>query len=132
MHQVGNRHNDGRESAQDQHKRKYPRLGVPGFVGDLADDKKFIAGTVGNISTGGFEIINLPPSFRAEKFTYKAVLSGGGKHYKILAKPCWRRDRGFNSVEIGFKILDAPWEWVELTMHQLPRLDGNGNNRLPG
>lgn len=102
-----------------QLKRKYQRAGVPGFVGNLADGKRIIEGIVGNISTGGFEITNLPKSFTADRHTYTAVLSGGGKHYKMLAKPCWRNDSGRNDINIGFKILDAPWEWVEFTMNEI-------------
>ena len=27
------------------------------------------------------------------------------------------------NVDIGFKILDAPWEWVEFTMNEIPEFD---------
>lgn len=104
--------------------RRHRRAGVPGFVGDLADGNLVIGGIVEDISTGGFKLTNIPESFAAEKHTYTAILSGGGKHYRLLAKPCWRRKgAGFASVEMGFKILDAPWEWLALTMNEIPEFD---------
>jgi hypothetical protein len=107
-----------------QVERKFQRLWVPGFVGELADGKSIVGGIVEDISEGGFKITSIPDSFTAEKHTYSAILSGGGKHYKVLAKPCWRKQgQGKNNVEIGFKILDAPWEWVELTMAEIPEFD---------
>lgn len=101
-----------------QHKRKYRRSFIADFVADLADGRKIIGGIVENISPGGFEITSLPKSFTAEKHFYTTVLSGGGKHYKILAKPCWSKKKGKHHVDIGFKILDAPWQWLELTLQK--------------
>lgn len=103
-----------------QVKRRYQRAEVGSFQGNLADGKNVIGGVVGNISPGGFTFTNVPESFSADKHTYTAVLSGGGKHYKMLAKPCWRMKKGNDTLHIGFKILDAPWEWVDLTMNLLP------------
>ena len=103
-----------------QIKRKYRRTEVSGFIGNLADGKKVIGGDVGNISTGGFAFTNVPESFSADKHTYTAVLSGGGKHFKMLTKPCWRMKNKNNTIQVGFKILDTSWEWVELTMILLP------------
>ncbi len=103
-------------------KRKYQRAEVSGFMGNLVDGRKVIGGIVENISTGGFEFSSLPDSFVAEKHTYLAVITGKEKHYKVLVKPCWRRCKGKNDINIGFKILDAPWEWVELTLNRIPQL----------
>lgn len=98
--------------------RKYSRIGVPGVVGNIADGKKALEGTIGNISAGGFQITNLPASFTADSHSYIAVLSNGGKHFRMLVKPCWKMKTSANSVNIGFKILDASWEWVEFTLDQ--------------
>lgn len=106
-----------------QLRRRYRRAGVSGFVGDIADGSMFIGGMIEDISAGGFRMTHLPPAFGAEKHSYATVVSGGGKHYRLLAKPCWRRQGRGNSVEIGFKILDAPWEWLELTMKEIPEFD---------
>lgn len=111
-----------------QVKRKFRRIGIPGFIVDLADGKSVVGGIVEDISAGGFRISSIPESFTAEKHVYTTVLSGGGKHYKVLAKPCWRKQgQNINNVEIGFKILDAPWEWLELTMAEIPEFDQDDN-----
>lgn len=130
MNPVEIKNNKGHGLQFGQLKRKYCRARIPGFIVDLADGKKIIGGIVETLSTGGFEITNLPKSFAAEKHTYTAVLSGGGKHYKMLAKPCWKKEKGKNYLNIGFKILDAPWKWVEFTMNEIPEIDGNKKSRL--
>jgi hypothetical protein len=107
-----------------QMKRKYRRAGLSGFVGDLAVGKLVIGGHVADVSIGGFKITDIPSTFGAEKHTYTAILSGGGKHYRLLVKPCWKRQgSGKGNVDMGFKIIDAPWEWVEFTMNEIPEFD---------
>jgi hypothetical protein len=113
--------NNGCERPFGHIERKYRRVGISGFVGTLADGKKIIEAIVENISTGGFEFSNLPISFSAENHTYVAVISGEGKHFKVLAKPCWRKKKG-DTITIGFKILDAPWEWVAFTLNRIPEV----------
>ncbi len=97
--------------------RRYRRMPVAGFVGDIADGNIVVGAMIEDISTGGFKMTSVPELFRAEKHTYTVVLSGGGKHYRLLAKPCWRKkESGSDRTEMGFKVIDAPWEWFELTM----------------
>jgi hypothetical protein len=120
MHLMETLESTGQRQQFGQVKRKYQRAEVGGFHGNLADGRKVIGGVVDNISTGGFAFTHVPESFSAEKHSYTAVLSGGGKHYKLLAKPCWRKKKENNTIQIGFKILDAPWEWVDLTMKMSP------------
>ncbi|MBU1564363.1 MAG: hypothetical protein KJ630_01890 [Proteobacteria bacterium] len=107
-----------------QMKRKHRRAGLPGFVGDIADGKLIFGGNIEDMSIGGFKITDIPLSFAAEKYTYTAILSGQGKHYRLLAKPCWKKQGSVKgTVDIGFKILDAPWEWVEFAMNEIPEFD---------
>lgn len=107
-----------------QMRRKDRRAGVPGLVGDIADGNQVIGGVIHDISSGGFRIAHIPVCFSADKLTYVVVLSGGGKHYRLLAKPCWRKKgKGQDQDEMGFKIIDAPWEWFELTMLEIPEFD---------
>ncbi len=107
-----------------QMKRKYRRVGFCGFVGDLAIGKLVVGGNIEDLSIGGFKITGIPLSFGAEKHTYSAILSGGGKHFRLLAKPCWKKQGSRKgSVDLGFKILDAPWEWVKFTMNEIPEFD---------
>lgn len=104
--------------------RKHRRAGLAGFTGDVADGKNIFSGHVTDISLGGFKVADLPHSFTAERHTYVAILSGGGKYYRVLAKPCWKKSGSLtNRIDIGFKILDAPWEWVEFAMNEIPSYD---------
>jgi hypothetical protein len=123
MHLAETRSNDELHKLFGHIKRKYHRAEISGFMGNLIDGRKIIGGIVENISTGGVEFSNLPESFGAEKHTYVAVITGKDKHYKVLVKPCWRKCKGKSNVNIGFKILDAPWEWVELNLNRTPEED---------
>ncbi len=109
---------DGLLSGQFQ--RRYNRTKLFGFVVNLADGNKVIDGIVENISIGGFESANFPKTFTAEKHTYTVVLTDHDKHYKMLAKPCWKKKNGENNIAIGFKILSAPWKWAEFAMNRIP------------
>ena len=97
--------------------RKDIRGTIPGFVGDIADGLAIFGGKVEDISTSGFKLTNVPESFTAQKHIYTTVVSGNGKHYRLLAKPCWKKPSELDGfVEVGFKIIDAPWEWTELAL----------------
>lgn len=107
-----------------QIKRKHRRASLSGFMGDLSDGKLVIGGDIEDMSLGGFKITDIPRSFTGEKFTYTAIVSGGGKHYRLLVKPCWRKEgAGTEKTEIGFKIIDAPWDWVEFIMNEIQEFD---------
>lgn len=99
--------------------RRYQREKVVGFSGDIADGSYIITGDVDNVSTNGFKIINIKDKFRGEKHCYQAIIVGAGKHYKLLAKPCWKKQT-VNGMEVGFKIVDAPWEWFEFVLESVP------------
>lgn len=113
-YELQGHHSRGRKFGQIG--RRYPRHEVVGLSGSIADGKKVVIGRVTNISTGGFECTNLPQSFLAENHLYTIVLSNGDRHYKMMAKPCWREQKPEQTVNMGFKILDASWEWVEFAM----------------
>jgi len=99
-------------------KRKFERMTVKGIRGDLAIDKAILNGIVDDVSPNGFKLSHLPASFQNDKHVYTVIISNGDIHYKILAKPCWdTKAAGKNSIEAGFKIIDAPWEWAEFTCH---------------
>jgi len=95
--------------------RKEKRRVVTGFSGDIAGSDDIVAGDVGNISAGGFKITGIPDSFTGAEHSYTTVLNGNGSYYRVVATPRWRKECGEKGfVEMGFKILDAPWEWLEL------------------
>lgn len=97
-------------------KRKFERVQISGLYGDVAAGNLILNGLVDDISPGGFKLSQLPASFQNDKHVYTVILSKGENHYKILAKPCWdTKTEGKNSMEVGFKIIDAPWEWTEFT-----------------
>jgi len=96
--------------------RKFDRKEVSGVYGVIARDKHIISGVVDNVSPGGFKISHLPLAFENDKHCYSIVISKDSSHYKIMATPCWEtRGSGEHDLEVGFKIIDAPWEWAELT-----------------
>lgn len=98
-------------------KRKHPRLDVQGFVGDIADDNLFIEGTVEDVSLLGFKMSNLPENFSAAKRSYTTIISGNGKHSRCVVMPCWtRKAENIHSVEVGFKIIQATWDWTEFVL----------------
>lgn len=103
--------------------RRFQRETVIGFSGDIADGNHMIAGDVDNVSTNGFKMINITGSFRAGKHYYQTIISGDGKYYKLMAKPCWKR-KTVGDTEIGFKIVDAPWEWFEFILESVPEKKG--------
>ena len=100
-------------------KRSSHRKNISGFVGDIAGSSSLVGGDVMDISCGGFKMTGVPATFTAQKHTYTVVLSGSGKHYRLLARPCWQKktdQKGF--VEMGFKVIDAPWDWLDLTLNE--------------
>lgn len=100
--------------------RRHRRAGLAGFVGDLCDGKAVYGCHLLDVSLGGFRVTDLPETFVACRHNYVAVLSGGGAHYRIVAKPCWKRPGKVSGcIDIGFKILDAPWRWIEFVMNEI-------------
>jgi hypothetical protein len=99
--------------------RRYHRGNVSGYSCDIADGQRFFGGVVEDVSSNGFKMSHLSDSFLGEKHNYRAVISGNGKHFKMLAKPCWRRQTA-SGLEIGFKIVDVSWEWTEFVMDIVP------------
>jgi hypothetical protein len=95
--------------------RRYPRGKLHDFSADIADGKFFASGRVDDISLSGFKMSDVSDSFRADKYSYTVVISGKGWHLKVLVKPCWKKKNNEN-YEIGFKIVDAPWEWAEFAI----------------
>lgn len=98
--------------------RRYRRESVSGFSADIADGHRLIGGVVDDISSTGYKMSQVDEAFQADGHHYQTVVSGNGRHYKILAKPCWKKktDRG---LEIGFKIMDVSWEWAEFVLETL-------------
>jgi hypothetical protein len=108
-------------------KRKHPRVEVHGYVGDVADGNFVLGGIVEDVSSGGFKMSNLPGTFSATDRSYTTVISGKGKHYRVIVIPCWTKKLGNDrSMEVGFRIVQASWEWAEFVMGAgMPSATGN-------
>lgn len=99
--------------------RRSRRERVSGFSCDIADGNRLIGGIVEDVSPTGFKMTQVSENFHGVEHCYRTVVSGNGKHFKILAKPCWKNMTPAG-VEIGFKILDVSWEWTEMLLAALP------------
>ena len=94
--------------------RQHTRTAIRGVRADLANGRFFASGTVADISANGFKLCQIPCSFGADKLTYTAIITGLGRSFKILVKPCWKQQENYQCT-VGFKIIEAPWEWTEFT-----------------
>lgn len=95
--------------------RKHEREVVDGYVCEIADGNMVMSGNVDDVSLEGVKISKLPVGFTAARKPYVAILSGNNKYFKILLRPCWskKEEEGVHFMDVGFKIIDAPWEWNE-------------------
>lgn len=99
-------------------KRKHERFGIHGLTAHIADGNMVQGGVVTDISAGGFKMARIADTFAVEKHCYAAMITGEGKRYKVLVKPCWgNTDADSRTQEIGFKIVDASWEWLEFVLN---------------
>jgi hypothetical protein len=101
-------------------KRRHPRVEVQGFVGDVADGNFVLEGVIDDVSSGGFKMSNLPRNFSASNNNYTMVISGKGKHYRLIVVPCWKKTAAdSHSLDVGFKIVQASWEWSEFILNEI-------------
>jgi len=99
-------------------KRRHSRVDVNGFVGDIADGNLVLGGIVEDVSFSGFKMSSLPKNFSAVHRSYTTVISGNDKHYRCIVIPCWtKKAENKRSVEVGFKIIQASWEWTEFVLN---------------
>lgn len=98
-------------------KRRNSRFNVHGLVGDIADGNLVLGGIVEDVSFNGFRMSNLPKNFSAARRSYTTVISGNNKHYRCIVVPCWsQKSDKSRFVDVGFKIVQAPWEWTEFVL----------------
>jgi hypothetical protein len=107
--------------------RRHRRSAVSGMTASIADRNLLYDGRVADVCTGGFRLQRKSDDFTGRCLSYTVIISVGRKRYRVLAKPCWIRNDGANrDQEIGFRIIDAPWEWLELVMLSLDDDRPNG------
>jgi hypothetical protein len=96
------------------------RVGVT-MAATMSDGKFVFEGMVENISRTGFKMTDIPAKFNTESEECTAVISSKSKNYKFSVRPTWSTEAGIYKV-VGFEILSAPAEWIEL----LDELDPEG------
>ncbi len=76
-------------------------------MGDIGDGNFIFAGIVEDISSRGIRMSHLPKEFSADKANYRTVISGYGRHFKVMLRPCWsERNKVKSTVITGFLIID--------------------------
>lgn len=104
-------------------KRMHDRAELHGHIADIADGNFIYGGIIEDISISGLKLNSLPTKFSIEGRIYRIVISGGAdnEHIKLKARPRWKKtSRNGLSMDVGFRVIDAPWEWTELVHSRLP------------
>lgn len=103
--------------------RRYQRRELNNYSGDIADENLVVGGVVENVSANGFKLSGVSSAFTAQKYNYKVIVSGGGKFFKLMARPCWQT-KGTGTKDVGFKVMDASWEWYEFVLESFEKDSG--------
>ena len=101
-------------------KRRYARAAVEGYIGEIAAGNLVLSGVVDNVSHAGLRMSGLPAGFSVARSHYVAVVSGYDKKIKIIVRPRWFNAEDSDHMAVGFKIIDAPWEWMMLVSTEIP------------
>lgn len=88
---------------------------------DVSDGQGFFSGSVNNLSRFGLCMNDLPANLDQSARRLSIVVSGHGKHFKMLATPRWI-DEGAYKKNLGVEIVNAPWGWTEFVMSMEPSL----------
>ncbi|MGW8158812.1 MAG: PilZ domain-containing protein [Desulfoprunum sp.] len=103
-------------------KRRHQRMTINNLWADVSDGKGFYSGMVTDLSRFGLRLTDLPLRCDTSQ-RLSIVVSGQGKNFKMLARPCWtKKDNTQKSV--GVEIMNASWGWTEFVMsHEPPPVD---------
>ncbi len=103
-------------------KRRQVRARLRGYIADIADGNFIYGGIIDDVSYDGLRLNDLPLRFAVEGRKYCIVISGGpnDEHYKLIVTPCWRRKNGA-SIDVGFRVGDAPKDWKVLLNSVIPK-----------
>jgi hypothetical protein len=99
--------------------RKHARHQDAALVGDLVIGGSIYHAGVHDFSPVGVRLTGLQENtIPTSTYTCTIFLSKGSTHFKLLVKPCWKRSSpAGDSVEMGFKILDSPWQWYRFSQN---------------
>ena len=114
----------GRRMEKEPEKRRHERVELHGYIADIADGNFIYGGIIEDVSLGGVKLNSLPTKFSIEGKTYCIVVSGGtaGTHFKLTVRPRWKKvAQSGLSMDVGFRVVDAPWEWADLVNKMMPK-----------
>lgn len=104
----------GEKQVEEAEQRKHSRVVAHNVSGDISNGQAVFRGKIIDFSASGCRILGQPLDFRSDLHTYTAIISTSEHHFKLLVSPRWRREIEHNrEVEIGFKVLDSDWDWIE-------------------
>lgn len=96
-------------SRNSQKPRKHQRNNAPLLTADLSDGNNVIQGMVKDFSVDGIKMVEVPQEFSTRDILYTVIVSQGKHHFRLVVQPRWHKGN-----QIGFRIMDAPWKWIEL------------------
>ncbi|MBM9529234.1 PilZ domain-containing protein [Desulfoprunum benzoelyticum] len=85
---------------------------------DVSDGKRFYSGMVTDLSRFGLRLTDLPLKCDTSQ-RLSIVVSGQGKNFKMLARPCWTKNGG-TGKSVGVEIMNASWGWTEFVISHEP------------
>lgn len=89
--------------------RKHKRMNAPLLTADLSDGKNVTQGLVKDFSVDGLKMGDISYGFDVDAPLHTVIVSKGRHHFKLVVKLRWQKED-----QVGFRILDAPWKWIEL------------------
>ena len=107
------------QQANANERRRQARMKLEGYSADIADGPLVFVGTIQDISLEGFCLNDLPDRFAIKGKNYRVIISGGPNStpYKMTVFPKWGRINQL-SMDVGFKITEAPARWEEFIREQ--------------
>jgi hypothetical protein len=103
-------------------KRRHQRMTINNLWADVSDGKGFYSGMVTDLSRFGLRLTDLPLRCDTSQ-RLSIVVSGQGKNFKMLARPCWTKKDSTQKI-VGVEIMNASWGWTEFVMsHEPPPVD---------
>jgi hypothetical protein len=102
--------------------RFYTRVPVKNFTVDASDGDGFFQGMVQDVSRFGVCIKNLPQRINDKAKRIIIVVSGDGRNFKMLARPCWGTLKD-SEKSLGAELLNPPWGWTAFVASLEPKRD---------
>jgi len=95
--------------------RRHQRVVARQVLGDITDGQTVLRGRIIDFSRNGCRIQGDFKGLQDDMHTCSAVISTSKNHFKLLVTPRWTKKIAGGEVEIGFKIVDSEWDWVEFS-----------------